>query len=121
MTYIYLDESGDLGFNFSKAGTSRHFSIAFLLTENKRPISSLVKKVFLSLPPATKRKNSGVLHAHHEKSVTVNAYRVSWTMIDSNGTTWNVTNVRVLVRICRINAKKPGYSTEQKLYASNRR
>ena len=71
MTYIYIDESGDLGFDFSKPGTSRHFIITFLIVSNKRNVSSLVKKVFLSLPAATKRKNSGVLHAHHEKSTTI--------------------------------------------------
>ena len=37
----------------------------------RRPVSSLVRKVFLSLPRATKRKNSGVLHAHYEKVSTV--------------------------------------------------
>jgi hypothetical protein len=69
MVYIYFDESGDLGFDFSKRGTSRHFSIAFLITTNKRPIISLVKKVFVSLP--TKLKSKGLLHAHHEKFATI--------------------------------------------------
>lgn len=30
--YIYLDESGDLGFDFRKKGTSKHFIITVLLT-----------------------------------------------------------------------------------------
>ena len=34
MTYIYFDESGDLGFDFSKSGTSNWFLIAFLITKN---------------------------------------------------------------------------------------
>ena len=70
MAYIYLDESGDLGFDFSKSGTSRHFLIALLLVINRRPVTSLVKKTFLSLPHAAKRNNSGILHAHHEKDIT---------------------------------------------------
>jgi len=72
MTYIYFDESGDLGFDFSKQGTSDLFSIAFLIVNNKRPVSTLVKKVFLSLPTATKYKNNGVLHARYEKASTIN-------------------------------------------------
>lgn len=71
MTYIHFDESGDLGFDFSKTGTSSHFVIAFLISENKRPISKLVRKVFLTLPSAVKRKSNGVLHACNEKPGTV--------------------------------------------------
>ena len=71
MTYIYVDESGDLGFDFSKGGASEKFSIAFLITNNRQSINALVKKTFLSLPPAIKRKFDGVLHAKKEKSSTV--------------------------------------------------
>jgi len=71
MTYIYFDESGDLGFDFSKKRTSKHILVVFLIVKDKRPISALVKKVFKTLPPAHKRKNNGTLHAHHEKSSTI--------------------------------------------------
>jgi len=70
MTYIYFDESGDLGFDFSKRGTSEQFLVTFMIAENKRPISTLVKKTFASLPVATKRKHSGSLHAYYEKKAT---------------------------------------------------
>jgi len=72
MVYLYADESGDMGFDFTNSGTSHYFSIAFLLLREQRPIFSLVRKVFLTLPQATKRKSSGVLHAHHEKPSTIN-------------------------------------------------
>jgi len=71
MTHIYFDESGDLGFDFSKQGTSDWFSIAFLLVENKRPISKLVKNVFKLLPPSAKHRGSGILHARYEKASTI--------------------------------------------------
>ena len=71
MTYVYFDESGDLGFDFSKKGTSEIFSIAFLIIENRRPIISLVKKVFSSLPVSQKFKHNGALHASYEKTSTV--------------------------------------------------
>lgn len=34
--YIFLDESGDLGFNFGKAKTSRHFVISLLVCQDKQ-------------------------------------------------------------------------------------
>lgn len=45
--YIFLDESGDLGFDFSKPGTSKKFTIALLICENAivyKNIKSAVKK-----------------------------------------------------------------------------
>ena len=71
MAYIYFDESGDLGFDFSKQGTSNHFSIAFMIIGDKRPISALVKKVFKSLPPTARLRSGGALHARYEKTSTV--------------------------------------------------
>ena len=71
MTYLYFDESGDLGLDLSKSGTSRIFSIAMLIIPDKRPITSLVKKIFSSLPKAARRRNSGMLHAYYEKASTV--------------------------------------------------
>ena len=71
MVYIYFDESGDLGFNFLKNGTSKLFSIAFLIVNDRQPISKLVKKTFKSLPTAATYKNNGILHARYEKANTV--------------------------------------------------
>jgi len=71
MKYIYLDESGDMGFDFSKSGTSNHLLITFLMLSEYRPIISLVKKVFTSLLTTTKRKNNDMLHAYYEKEITV--------------------------------------------------
>jgi len=34
--YIFLDESGDLGFNFEKTKTSRHFVISLLVCQDKQ-------------------------------------------------------------------------------------
>ena len=71
MVYLYLDESGDLFFDLTKKGSSKKFSIAFLVVKNKRPVQKLVKKVFKTLPPALIRKCNGVLHAKYEKPVTI--------------------------------------------------
>ena len=63
-----MDESGDLGFNFDKRGTTSYFLITFLFSRSKRPIEKCVKKVHLSL--RKKYKKIGVLHAYIEEPVT---------------------------------------------------
>ncbi len=68
MPYIFMDESGNLGFNFDKRGTTSYFLITFLFTRSKRPIEKCVKKVHLGL--RKKYKKIGVLHAYIEEPVT---------------------------------------------------
>ncbi|MBI4598611.1 DUF3800 domain-containing protein [Candidatus Uhrbacteria bacterium] len=67
MSYIMLDESGDLGFSFEK-GSSRHFLITIIFSDSKRRLEKIAKKVHGSLRKQHKRV--GVLHAYHEKPVT---------------------------------------------------
>jgi len=69
MTHLYFDESGCLGFNFTKGSTKNHILVTFLITENCRPITSLVKKVILTLPKLRIKKGA-YLHAHYEKPIT---------------------------------------------------
>ncbi len=69
MGYIFLDESGDLGFNFKKKKTTKFFVITLLFTENKRPIEKVVRKVHADLQKKLKRK-SGALHAVKERPIT---------------------------------------------------
>jgi hypothetical protein len=69
MAYIFLDESGDLGFDFTKSKTSKFFVITCLFTENKRPIEKIVRKTHSELKKKYKRR-MGILHAVKEKPVT---------------------------------------------------
>ncbi len=46
MSYIFMDESGDLGFNFNKKKTSRYFVVTFLFASDKNIIGKLVKNIF---------------------------------------------------------------------------
>jgi len=69
MIYIFLDESGDLGFNFKKKGTSKVFVITCLFIENKRRLEKIVRKTHSELQKKYKRK-FGVLHAVKEKPLT---------------------------------------------------
>lgn len=70
MAYIFVDESGDLGFNFKKKKTSKYFLISFLFVPSlkKRRIAKIVSKVFLTLKNSKKRK-SGTLHAYKESPI----------------------------------------------------
>lgn len=70
MAYIFLDESGDLGFDFQKKGTSTFFVVTLLFVEQtKKPIEKLVKKTHAELKKKIKRRVS-VLHAVNEKPIT---------------------------------------------------
>lgn len=70
MSYIFLDESGDLGFDFKKKNASKFFVITFLFVpDSKLPIEKIVKKTHGELQKKLKRK-IGILHATNEKSLT---------------------------------------------------
>lgn len=67
--YLFMDESGCLGFDFSKKKTTKYFVITFLFSLSKRPLEKIVKKVHGGLRKQL-RKQSGVLHCHKEKPST---------------------------------------------------
>lgn len=68
MKLLFQDESGDLGFDFSKAGTSRIFVIALLVMDEvtKRSGDKVVKNVFRRYADP-KSHREGILHAYKEK------------------------------------------------------
>ncbi len=70
MAYIFLDESGDLGFDFSKKKTSQFFIIACVFVENKRPVEKIVKKVFSGFSKKEVKNHCGMLHFFKEKPTT---------------------------------------------------
>jgi hypothetical protein len=65
MAYIFLDESGDLGF---KKTSSRWFLFTIALTSNPRALEKAVKSVWKNLKK--KHKKLGELHASKENDVT---------------------------------------------------
>lgn len=70
MAYIFLDESGDLGFNFKKKGTSSIFIVTFLFVDGpKKIIEKIVNRTHSELSKKIKRR-IGVLHATNEKPIT---------------------------------------------------
>lgn len=71
MSFIFLDESGDLGFDPRKKNSS-YFVITVISTDNKKPMEKIVKNVHSTLRKKVKRLSGGILHSYKEKSTTRN-------------------------------------------------
>lgn len=69
-SYIFMDESGDLGFNFSKSKTSQYFVVTFLFCADKRPIDKNIKKIFAGFSKTELKNHHGTLHAYKEQPIT---------------------------------------------------
>ncbi len=69
MAYIFLDESGDLGFDFTKKRTSNYFVITLLFCKKKRLIEKVVARTHRDLKKKHRGKQS-VLHCYREKPLT---------------------------------------------------
>lgn len=67
MSFLFMDESGDLGFNLNKRGTSKFFVVTLLYTRDKKPIEKTISKIYktLSIRP---RKGENTLHSFKESS-----------------------------------------------------
>jgi F0F1-type ATP synthase gamma subunit len=63
---IYMDESGDLGFDFGKGKTSDNFVVSFLFCKNPREIDKVVRKIFNDFNKVQIKAHHGVLHAFKE-------------------------------------------------------
>ena len=65
MAYIFLDESGDLGF---KKTSSKWFLFTIALTSEQRSLERITKKIWRNL--RKKYKRIGELHAYHADNTT---------------------------------------------------
>lgn len=65
MTYIFLDESGDLGF---KKSSSKWFIFTIAMVSEPRSLERVVKKIWR--PLKKKHKRLGELHAYHADKIT---------------------------------------------------
>lgn len=70
MAYIFLDESGDLGFDLTKKKTSKNFVITLLFSNEKDPLDKIVKKIFHNFSPKIKKSHSNTLHCYRETAKT---------------------------------------------------
>ena len=77
MPYVFMDESGDLGFDFSKKRTSKFFVVTFLFVKNKRPVEKIVRKVLKAMSSRVRQHHPGPLHCAKEKpSVRLSVLRL---------------------------------------------
>ena len=135
MAYILLDESGDLGFSFDR-GSSQHFIVTVIFTENKRKLERIARKAYLALTKKEQRKRSS-LHAYHEQPITrqrllkdlqstdckvmvivLNKKRVYTKLQDEKAVLYNyVTNIL----LDRLFTKKPFDTPEKVMLLASRR
>ena len=66
--FIFLDESGDLG--FGKLKSSKYFVISIVFISDKKPLEKIVINTHRTLRKTVKRIGGGVLHSYKEKPVT---------------------------------------------------
>lgn len=66
MAYIFLDESGDLGFDFKKEKTSKFFVITCLFVSNAASVEKSIKKIFKNFTAKERQFHHGVLHCFKE-------------------------------------------------------
>lgn len=69
MSYIFLDESGDLGFDFKKKKTTQYFVVSCIYVDDKKLLEKVVKKTHSELRKKYK-KRVGVLHCVKESPTT---------------------------------------------------
>lgn len=69
-SYVFMDESGNLGFDFSKSKTTKYFVVTFLFVNDKRSMEKVVKKVFSGFSQLEIKNHHGTLHAYKEKPAT---------------------------------------------------
>ncbi len=77
MAYIFLDESGDLGF---KETSSKWFLFTIALTSESRSLERVTKKIWRNL--RRKHKRMGELHAYHADNITRSRMLKSLSEID---------------------------------------
>jgi hypothetical protein len=69
LAYIFLDESGDLGFDFTKKKTTKFFVISFMFVKSnqKKLLEKIVKKIYGGFTAKELQNRSSSLHCYKEK------------------------------------------------------
>jgi hypothetical protein len=77
MFYLFLDESGDLGFDFHKPGTTRYFVVAVLMlpsTADKRAMEKAVERTIKSKISPSRKDRGGLELKGAETDFNVKRY-----------------------------------------------
>ena len=99
MTIVFLDESGDLGFDFTKTATSRFFVVAALVCQDSKPIDRVVKKIFTGFTKTQVKSRHGMLHAFKEDKKTNERLLRGLAMLDISVIVISLDKTRVYTSI----------------------
>lgn len=66
MSYILIDESGDLGFDWTKSKTSKYFIITALFSNKINNLEKIVNRIFRSFSKKEMRRHKSYLHSFNE-------------------------------------------------------
>jgi len=72
MLFIYLDESGDLGFNLKNGRTTKHFVISILIVRGQDDNRKVIKAVNKTLKRKLNPKNKRIRHVEELKGTKTN-------------------------------------------------
>jgi hypothetical protein len=112
---IYLDESGDLGFDFTKSKTSSKFAITLLVCNGVESADEFRTAVRRTLKNKLKRKNTKVLRSVVElKGAKTSLAVKKYFYRNLTGRGWKI--YTVVLNKCRVNEDLRRPDTKKKLY-----
>lgn len=111
---IFLDESGDLGFDFSKTGTSQKFVVALLICNSSDVQTGFRKAVRRTLKNKlnNKKKNSRIVHELKGTNTSFPIKRYYYRNLPDSG--WTL--CAVALNKTRVNSNLQTKTGKQKLY-----
>lgn len=71
MTYIYMDESWDLGFDKTKSRTTRYFIVTFSFVKQEKIADNIIKKTFKRLKWKWVKIRTGIFHSFKESDSSI--------------------------------------------------
>ena len=96
MAYIYMDESGDLGFN-DKEWASKYFIITFLISKNEKEVEIVMKNVYKWMLWKKLKRKWAFFHSNKELRQSVKRvldlasrrdFRIVAAIVDKSNISW---------------------------------
>lgn len=81
MIYLYLDESGDLGFDFVNKKPSRFFTVAILATSDRDSFLRIGRAVWKTLRRKLNKPKKNQVHELKGNNTSVEVKRYFWRQI----------------------------------------
>ena len=91
--YIFLDESGDLGFDFSKAKTTRKFVITLLVCDSQQTLKNFQKAVRRTLKNKLNRRKPASLRINELKGTGTEISVKQYFYRQTGNTNWGIYTV----------------------------